>query len=124
MWSAIAELIAGLAAQGIAPAGPLFTYHLNTNADTFGFELGVPINAPLTATGRIKGGLLPAARVARTIYCGPYECLFDAWKSFGARVTAEGHTLASGLWECYLASPESSPDPTEWRTELNLPLAP
>lgn len=124
MEPAIAELIGGLAAQGIAPAGPLYTYHLKTDADTFDFELGVPVDGPLAAAGRIAASQLPAARVARTVYRGPYEGLYDAWKAFGALVAAAGHTPTNGVWECYVAGPESSPDPADWRTELNLPLAP
>lgn len=35
---------------------------------------------------------------------------------------AEGHTPAPILWQCYVAGPESGPDPATWRTELNRPL--
>ena len=122
MEPAIAELLGGLAAQGIAPAGPLFTHHLKTDAHTFDFELGVPVNNPVSATGRIKAGQLPAARVARTVYRGPYDGLWGAWKEFNEWVAAEGYTPAPGLWECYLSGPESNPDPAMWRTELNRPL--
>jgi len=37
-------------------------------------------------------------------------------------ITAEGHSPAPDLWECYVAGPESNPDPANWRTELNRPL--
>ena len=123
MEPAIKELLDGLAARGVAPAGPLFTYHLKTDAQAFDFELGVPVNSPFSASGRVKAGQLPAARVARTVYGGPYEGLYDAWKAFGARIAAEGLTPTTGLWERYLSGPESSPDPANWRTELNQPLA-
>ena len=123
MEPAIKELLDGLAAQGIAPAGPLYSYHLNTDAQTFDFELGIPVNTPVSAAGRIKVGQLPAAKVLRTVYSGPYEGLYDAWKEFGNMLAATGHTRAPGLWESYVAGPESSPDPANWRTELNLPLA-
>ena len=33
-----------------------------------------------------------------------------------------GLTPADGLWERYLAGPETGPDPAQWRTELNQPL--
>jgi hypothetical protein len=29
----------------------------------------------------------------------------------------------AGLWECYLAGPETDPDSSRWRTELTRPLA-
>ena len=33
-----------------------------------------------------------------------------------------GPAIAPDLWECYVAGPESNPDPATWRTELNRPL--
>jgi effector-binding domain-containing protein len=116
------ELMAAVAAQRIAPAGPWFSHHLRMDPDTFDFELGVPVTAPIAAAGRVQPGELPAATVARTVYRGPYEGLGTAWARFNAWIAAEGHTPAPNLWECYVAGPESSPDPATWRTELNRPL--
>ena len=45
-----------------------------------------------------------------------------AWGEFDAWIAAQGLAAAPDLWECYLAGPESGPDPTTWRTELNRPL--
>jgi hypothetical protein len=39
------------------------------------------------------------------------------------RIAAAGHEPGQDLWECYVAGPESSPDPASWRTELSRPLA-
>lgn len=122
MGPGIGELLAAVAAQGLAPAGPLFSHHLKMDPDTFDFELGVPVTAPVAVTGRVQPGHLPAARVARTVYHGPYEGLGAAWGEFCAWIAAAGHTPAPDLWECYVAGPESSPDPATWRTELNRPL--
>jgi effector-binding domain-containing protein len=90
--------------------------------DIFDFEVGVPVAAPISVAGRVKPGHLPAATVARTVYHGGYEGLASAWGEFMAWITAEGHMPAPNLWECYVAGPESSPDPANWRTELNRPL--
>ncbi len=57
-----------------------------------------------------------------TVYHGPYEGLGPAWAEFDAWIAAERHAPASDLWECYVAGPESNPDPATWRTELNRPL--
>jgi effector-binding domain-containing protein len=116
------ELMAAVAAQGIAPAGPWFTHHLRMDPDIFDFEIGVPVTAPVSAAGRVKAGQLPAATVARTVYHGAYEGLGPAWAEFDAWITAQGHTPGPDLWECYVAGPESNPDPATWRTELNRPL--
>jgi effector-binding domain-containing protein len=122
MGPGIAELMAAVAAQGIGPAGPIFSHHLKMDPGTFDFEIGVPVTGPVTASGRVKAGQLPAATVARTVYHGPYEGLGPAWAEFEAWIVAAGHTPAPDLWECYVAGPESNPDPATWRTELNRPL--
>jgi effector-binding domain-containing protein len=122
MGPGMAELMAAIAALGIAPAGPIFSHHLRMDPDTFDFEIGVPVKAPVSPVGRVKAGQLPAATVARTVYHGPYEGLGPAWEEFVAWIAAEGHTPAADLWECYVAGPESDPDPATWRTELNRPL--
>ena len=82
----------------------------------------MPVTAAVSAAGRVKAGQLPAAMVARTVYHGPYEGLGPAWAEFDAWIAAEGRTPAPDLWECYVAGPESNPDPATWRTELNRPL--
>ena len=122
MGPAIAEVMGAIAAQGIAPAGPVFSHHFRMDPDTFDFEVGVPVTGPISETGRVKTSQLPAGTVARTVYHGPYEGLGAAWGEFGTWLTSEGHEPAANLWECYLSGPESGADPATCRTELNRPL--
>ncbi len=119
---AVGELMAELARQGVAPVGAVFARHLAMSPDVFDFELGVKVAAPVTASGRVKPGELPAARVARTIYHGPYEGLPSAWGSFDRWIKANGLAQAQSLWEVYSVGPQSTPDSANWRTELNRPL--
>ena len=120
---AVGELMAALAAQGIEPVGAVFAHHLKMSPDTFDFELGVRVSAPVKAAGRVKPGQLPAVKVARTVYSGPYEGLPSAWGEFNNWMKANGHKQAENLWEVYSVGPQSSSDPANWRTELNRPLA-
>jgi effector-binding domain-containing protein len=120
---AVGELMATLAAQGVEPIGAVFAHHLKMSPDTFDFELGVKVSAPVKATGRVKPGQLPGVKVARTVYSGPYEGLPAAWREFDRWMRANGHEQAENLWEVYSVGPQSSPDPADWRTELNRPLA-
>jgi effector-binding domain-containing protein len=122
MGPAIGEVMGAIAAQGVAPAGPVFSHHFRMDPDVFDFEVGVPVTRPVADTGRVRVSELPAATVARTVYQGPYEGLGAAWGEFGTWIASEGHEPAADLWECYVAGPESSPDPATWRTELNRPL--
>ena len=117
------ELFSTLGAQGVNPTGPLFDYHPSMTSERFTFELSVPVSQPITPSGRVVNSATPAGTVARTIYRGPYEGLPDAWGEFEAWMKAEGHNPQPNLWEFYVTGPESGPDPSQWRTELNRPLA-
>ena len=108
---AVGELMAVLASQGVEPVGAVFAHHLKMPPDTFDFELGVKVAAPVKATGRVKPGQLPAAKVARTVYSGPYEGLPAAWGEFVTWMKANGHEQAENLWEVYSIGPQSTPDP-------------
>lgn len=119
---AVGELMAALSAQGQKPDGPVFAHHLMMSADTFNFELGVKVSTPVKATGRMKPSELPAGKVARTVYSGPYEGLPAAWGEFTKWIKANGYEQADDLWEIYSVGPQSTPDPAGWRTELNRPL--
>jgi effector-binding domain-containing protein len=122
MGPGIGELMATIAAQGITPTGPWFSHHLKMAPDTWDFEISVPVSAPVVAAGRVRPSQWPAMKVARTVYQGPYEGLADAWGEFIDWITANGHTPALDLYESYVAGPESSPDPANWRTEFTKPL--
>ena len=122
MGPGIGELMATIAAQGITPTGPWFSHHLKMVPDTWDFEISVPVSAPVVAAGRVRPSQWPAMKVARTVYQGPYEGLADAWGEFIDWITANGHTPAPDLYESYVAGPESSPDPANWRTEFTKPL--
>src|SRR5262245_9064625 len=99
MGPGIGELMAAIAAQGIAPAGPWFSHHLRMDPDVFDFEIGVPLTAPVTPAGRVQPGQLPAATVARTVYHGDYEGLGPAWGEFAGWIAANGYMPAADLWE-------------------------
>jgi effector-binding domain-containing protein len=123
MGPGLEEVRKAIAAQGAGEAGPWFTHHLRMDPAAFDFEIGVPVSSPVAPAGRVMPGELPAARVARAVYCGPYERLGEAWGEFDAWVAREGHTARGDLWETYLTGPESGADPALFRTELSRPLS-
>jgi effector-binding domain-containing protein len=123
MGPAIAEVLAALAAQGIEPVGPCFSFHPQRPTEIFDFAVGFPVNAAIIPVGRVKPGKLPAVTTARMIYQGGYDGLAAAWGDFCLWIETEGLTAQDSLWECYLVGPESSPNPADWRTELNRPLS-
>ncbi|MDI1310736.1 GyrI-like domain-containing protein [Prosthecobacter sp.] len=122
MCPAIMESVSAASAQGIGPIGPVFAHHFGMTPGIFNFEVGVPVSGSVTPVGRVFASAIPAAKVARTIYTGPYEGLGDAWSDFNDLIEAAGHTLAPNLWECYLAGPSTTPNPADYQTELNHPI--
>jgi effector-binding domain-containing protein len=122
MGPGVNEVLAAVRAQEIGPTGPWFTHHLRMDPEVFDFEICMPVSAPVKAVGRVQPGEMPAMKVARTIHCGGYEGLADAWGEFDAWVAANGHKPAGDLWEVYTVGPESGPDSAAWRTELIRPL--
>jgi effector-binding domain-containing protein len=122
MGPGIQEVINAVIAQGIGPAGPVFSHHFSMQPDTFDFEIGVPVSQPVMPTGRVRPGELPGARVVRTVLHGGYEGLPEGWGQFMAWLDKEGMEKAPDLWEVYVKGPESDPDSSTWRTELNQPL--
>jgi len=123
MQPGLRELMETLAEQGIEPTGPRFTHHLRMRPEVFDFNLCVPVEREIAAAGRVQPVLLEAARVARTVYHGPYEGLPEAWGELDAWIREQGLQVRSDLWERYLFGPEAGPDPAGWRTELTRPLA-
>jgi len=122
MGPAFQELMATLGSQGIAPAGPAYSYHFAMHPETFDFEVGIPVAAKVEPAGRVKPGRLPATKVARTMYRGPYEELAGAWGELTGWIETNGHKAGTNLWERYVAGPESGADPANWQTELNRTL--
>ena len=124
MGPAISEVLSVIARQGVTPNGPCFSYNPKRPTDTFDFEVGFPVSAPFLPSGRVQLSKLPAAKVVRTVYRGGYKGLGAAWAEFCAWMETARLSPQEGLWESYTSGPESSPDPSQWCTELNRPLKP
>ncbi len=122
MGPGVKELFAAVAAQGVAPAGPWFTHHLEIVPDRWDFEIGVPVATPVVAAGRVRPGQQPSMKAVRAVYHGPYEGLGAAWGEFIAWIAANGYATTGELWESYLSGPESKP--ADFRTELTKRLTP
>ena len=126
MGPAMAELMATLASQGIAPAGPMFSRHFRIDPRFSTSPSAFPSlpRSPLAA-GFSLGSCRRHRAAAVVPRHGPYE---GAWERPGkplrpGRWRRQRPAARPRLWECYLSGPESSPDPATWATELNQPVA-
>ena len=74
--------------------------------EVFDFDIGVPISALVTPSGRVQPGELPAARVARAVYSGSYEAAGGL-----GRIRCLAHCSKPAhrpqFMEVYLTGPES-----------------
>jgi effector-binding domain-containing protein len=122
MEPAITEVLEVLRAQGVHPSGPLLSYHRSMDPAVFNLEVGFPVASIVRPARRVVPSSLPAATVARTIYHGDYEGLGAAWGELMEWMKVEGHESGPNLWERFLSGPESGPDSSRWRTELNRPV--
>ncbi|MBP8879372.1 MAG: GyrI-like domain-containing protein [Flavobacteriales bacterium] len=116
---AIQEMLKTLSDQGMQPVGPMFSYHHRRPTNTFDFELGFPVTKAIKPTGRVVNGTLPAERVVRSVYQGPYEALGDAWGELQAWVREQKLPESGRFWERYLTNPNDVKDAKDHRTELN-----
>jgi effector-binding domain-containing protein len=126
---AFPELFAWLAGIGTAPAAPPFIRFLVIDMEALlQLELGVPVAAPVTGSGRVKAGVLPAGRYAVLRHIGHYDGLIDAnaalqqWAhdhglEFDVRDTPEGSAWGSRIEE-YITDPSGEPDPGKWETDV------
>jgi len=126
---ALPELFGWLAQNALQPSGPPIIRYLVINmAANLQIELGVPVAAPVAASGRIRPGILPAGRYGVVRHVGPYDELAAsnaallAWAGthgveFDAEETAEGSVWRSRV-EHYLTDPSAEPDPAKWEVDV------
>lgn len=123
MHAGLNELSTALRNQNVKPAGPWFTHHTRRPDETFDFRICFPIEAEVKPEGRVESGELASATVAQTVYSGGYEGLGGAWGELHTWIEANKQKTREDLWERYLVGPDASNDSSDWRTELNRPLA-
>ena len=116
------EIMSVIKEQGIGPAGRWFTHHFRMDPAIFDFEICVPVSSPVKNVGRVVSREMPTMKVVQTVYSGGYEKLGSAWGEFNNWIGANGHKPGPDHYESYVIGPESSPNSTEWRTELQRPL--
>ena len=120
---ALAEISAALQQQGIAPAGAIFAHHFRRPADTFDFNVCIPVARAITPVSRVEPVSLPALEVVQTTYHGDYAGLPHAWGDFIAQIASAAPALREDFLEAYVVGPHESSDPAAWRTQLSVVLA-
>lgn len=114
--------------QGLfSPAGPAFSRYESVPDQTATFEIGFPVDEPLSETvtvGDVKiiPSELPACRLATARHRGPYDGLPESWQSFMERLEADGKTPLMPFWEAYETKPGPDVAPETLVTGLAIPV--
>lgn len=66
---------------------------------------------------------IPEQRVAWATLYGPYEGTSAVCQAIGDWVSGHGLTLAGPMFNIYVVGPGQDPDPQNWVTEINFPVA-
>jgi effector-binding domain-containing protein len=122
--AAFPDLLGRLRLLGVSPSGPPFVIYHEFGADGIDAEVAVPIDKPVTATGKVESRVMPAMTVARTLHVGPYEELGEAYAAVSGWITDHGFEAAGPIQERYLNGPGDRVASSEYRTEIDMPIVP
>lgn len=121
---AFEETMALLRASGQAPTGAPFGKYYSEPGETIDVEAGFPVDAPITAAGRVVPGVLPGGTVVETVHVGPYDTMHRTYRELQRFLVASGLTPGRVVWESYLSDPAVEPDAAAWRTRISWPVEP
>ena len=114
------EVYDALAKQHVAPTGPPFARYVMHSGE-FEVEAGAPVASPISVSGRVAPGALPAGPVAVTTHVGPYDGIAEAVGALQDWMAHHDAEPAGPYWEVYLTDPMEEADPMKWRTEVVMP---
>ncbi|KIC93116.1 GyrI-like domain-containing protein [Flavihumibacter solisilvae] len=118
-----------LGKHDLAPAGPLFFQYRHMDPDnTLITEVGFPVSRPAQAEGQVIAGSFPKGKYAIITHQGDYTHIREAHRELDKWVKEQGlkekstpspeGTEWGGRIESYVKGPESSPDATQWKTDI------
>jgi uncharacterized protein (DUF302 family)/effector-binding domain-containing protein len=125
----LAELYSKAEVAGLHPAGPPTVTYLDPllPGKPMNVDLGVAVvpgtgHAEIEDTARIIGR--HSQPVARTVHHGDYTGIGAAHEALAEWIFTHGYRSAGPPTETYLAGPDTVPDPTDYRTEVSIPVVP
>lgn len=143
--AAFGTLMGAVGASGVGFAGPPFlvmTEVVDPDGGAGAIEVGIPVAGPYPAgageagpgetgageagPGEVEGAVVgmevPAHLVAATLHRGRYDEEGPAYAALEQWVQSHGHASAGPPREVYLTSPEDTPDPADYLTEIQFPI--
>jgi effector-binding domain-containing protein len=124
------RLYAALDGAGVTAAGPPQARFFDEEFDPekTEYEVCVPIVpgadgwVPDTI-GEARTDIIPVHQAMVTEHRGPYDTVHLSYEAIGEEINAIGYAVAGPATEVFLKGPESTSDPSEYVTEVRLPVA-
>lgn len=120
------EIMATIQKRNLAMTGSPFSRYFRWDEDNqFAvFEVGVPVDKEIQASGRIESKVLPETLAIKGIHYGPYEKSGEVYESLEIYLMEHGMSEAGGPMEIYTIDPSEEPDTSKWETEIYFPILP
>lgn len=121
------SILSSVEPKGAWPTSAPFAVYHNApfRPDDVDVEFGVVLNDTSAAVGLAGGmhaGELEPGPVAYTIHEGPYAGIGAAYDAVYDWIRKSGHRPAGPPRELYLIGPDQTKNPSEYRTEIEVPI--
>jgi effector-binding domain-containing protein len=112
--------------QGIMPTGPMIGVYLNSpyevKPEELEWEIGFPVSAETAPQPPLVKKAWEFTHVVSYVFHGPYEKTAEAYPKMMEWVEKNGRTPNGPIMERYLTDPMSEIDPSEYETEIWIPV--
>jgi effector-binding domain-containing protein len=120
---AFAQLFRCLGVLGIAPSGSPFVIYHSFGPSGVDAEVALPVRERIAETECVLNGTLPAMVVARAVHIGPYDGIARCYSALSSWVEDHSCQTSGIVLERYLVGPNDNVSASEFRTEIEMPLA-
>jgi len=101
-YGAIGQYLAELGEQ---PTGAPYAAYFTFSMESMDIEIGFPVSGPLPGKDEIESSEIPAGKVARCLYTGPYNKIEPAYNALTAFIEEQGYESTGVAYEFYLNDP-------------------
>lgn len=121
---AMGEIVATVAAQGVATSGPPGGVYANElfNEERGDATLFLPVTTGIRPVGRVTAMSLPSAELAVIIHDGSHGDLDRSYGALATYVTEHAVAVDGLIREYYVVGPSDTDDESMWRTEVGWPI--
>lgn len=116
------RIVAALAEQGLAPAGPATAVYHGMPTSTVDVTAGFPVTGPAVAPDGLVLSTSPDGAAVTTVYVGPYDGMTRTYDEIATWMQANNLTPRTEMWEEFLTGAQTDPNPATWQTRIVFPL--